>query len=109
MVYDNEVTMVLVYLLIPTHPELPCRCKCLVASSAALVHAVHPQHQKMHQWKKYIVDMFRLSLSTYDMISWLWANHHHRDNWRNNLMCSRVSPMRTTKPVTPSLGMRSED
>ena len=46
MVYDNEVTMVLVYLLIPTHPERPCGCKRLVAQSAALVHAVQPQHHK---------------------------------------------------------------
>src|SRR6516164_6952471 len=51
MVYDNEFTMVLVYFLIPARPEMPYRSKCLVASSAALVHAVHPQHQKTYLWK----------------------------------------------------------
>jgi hypothetical protein len=68
VVYDNEVNLVLVYLLIPTLPERPCGCKRLVTQSAALVHAVHPQHQKTYQWKKYVVDTFRLSLCTYDMI-----------------------------------------
>jgi hypothetical protein len=68
VVYDNEVTLVLVYLLIPARPELSCGCKCLVASSASRVHAVHSQHQTTYLWKNGVEDTSRVSLSAYDMI-----------------------------------------
>jgi hypothetical protein len=68
VVYDNEVTLVLVHLLIPTLPERLCGCKCLIASSAALVHVVHPQLQKTYQWKNDPEDTSRFLLSAYDMI-----------------------------------------
>jgi hypothetical protein len=71
VVYDNEVSVVLVYLPIQTLPEWPYGCGSLVASSTALVHAVYPQYQKTYQWKNEKEDSSRISLPAYDMISWL--------------------------------------